>query len=225
MIFPNAPFPVVATIFFYLFVLSCVVELVFAFLEKEKWRVLVKPTSMFFLGLMAIFATFKVDYILLYVAIFCGMIGDILLALKHHGDMPFVIGAVFFLAGHICYITRMMLFIPSGNLSWIWVLILCPIFYCALLYPCKRMVGKWALAIPGTFYLSTLLSDIVAGVVLLANGHISAIMVIIGGLSFFASDIYLSKTQFVKHDKREDFYIMATYLLGQVLIVMGILFI
>ncbi|MBP5091369.1 MAG: hypothetical protein J6328_02295, partial [Bacilli bacterium] len=93
------------------------------------------------------------------------------------------------------------------------------------IYPCKKITGKWAMAIPGAFYLSTLLTDVVAGVILVANGYAVAWLIVLGGFFFFGSDCYLSKTQFLKHDKREDFYIMLTYLLGQMLIVMGILFI
>ena len=225
MIFPNANFPVVSSIFFYLFLVSCVVELVFAFLEKEKYRVIAKPFPMLFLGLCAIFTKTGTGYILLYVAIFSGMIGDILLTLKHKGQLAFVIGAVFFLIGHVCYILQMLSFVYGRNDSWILALILLPILYVILVYPCKKMVNNWALGFAGALYLGALLTDIVAGSILIYNGYLSAIMIVIGGVSFFSSDIYLSKTQFIKHDKREDFYIMLTYLLGQALIVMGILFI
>ena len=223
MIFPNASFPVVSVIFFYLFLTSCLVELVFAFFEKEKWRVFAKPFPMLFLGLMAIFTKLDASYILLYVAIFCGMIGDILLTLKHKAELAFVIGAVFFLAGHVCYIIRMMMFLPDGNLSWIWSVAMLPVFYLALLLPCQKMTKRWGMTLLGALYLATLLSDVASGVILSANGYLWGILIIIGGCFFFSSDIYLSKTQFVEHDKREDFYIMLTYLLGQALIVVGIL--
>ena len=45
---------------------------------------------------------------------------------------------------------------------------------------------------------------------------------LLGNLIFIVSDLYLAKTLFIKHDKREDFYIMFTYLVGQFLLSLSI---
>lgn len=48
------------------------------------------------------------------------------------------------------------------------------------------------------------------------------ILGVIGGISFLASDLILTKSFFIKDFKRRDYYIMLFYLLGQGLILIGI---
>lgn len=49
-----------AIIFFSLFVIISLVELFLAFNEIEKWRMIIKPFSLFFLAISALFAKKKI---------------------------------------------------------------------------------------------------------------------------------------------------------------------
>jgi len=86
-----------AIIFFSLFVIISLVELFLAFNEYEKWRMIIKPFSLFFLALSALFALPTPP--LIYIGAFLGMIGDIFLIFVRKKKL-FILGTLSFLFGH-----------------------------------------------------------------------------------------------------------------------------
>ncbi len=73
--------------------------------------------------------------------------------------------------------------------------------------------------------MGVLLLVSVVSIIASAKGYANfMILGVIGGISFLASDMILTKSFFIKDFKRRDYYIMLFYLLGQALILIGITF-
>lgn len=211
-------------VFFGLFVVSSIIELIAAFNEVEKVRMIVKPFSMFFLALAVLIAL--PTHPLIYIGAFLGMIGDILLIFNKNKKI-FLIGTATFLFGHFCYLGE-ILFIMIGAQQiqwWFYVVVGFGILLFTLAaYPMsKKLTKNRYLALLGNLYLSVLVLVTVVSIIASVNGFANfMILGIIGGISFLASDLILTKATFVKDFKRRDYYIMLFYLLGQAFILTGI---
>ena len=221
----KAVYPIAAYAFLALFVLATVFELFFAFKERTLYRKMVKPWCVLFLTVFAIVFLPNWHGALIMFGAFLGCVGDTLLLKKGH-QRYFIAGAISFLFGHYCYIAAMLLYASSS---------LAPIHYIAfgltfllliasLIVPMMKITKSKGVGAAGALYLSSLIMvPLIAFVLLGVTGQIHFLLIGLGGLSFLSSDCYLAKTRFIKHDRREDFYIMGTYLLAQFLIVFGLL--
>lgn len=78
------------------------------------------------------------------------------------------------------------------------------------------------IALIGSLYLGVLIFVSVISLVGTVKGNMFMLFSLVGGLSFLVSDLLLTQATFLKDYKRRDFYIMLTYLLGQALIVIGL---
>lgn len=216
--------PVTSYIFLSLFVLVSFVHLFFAFKEDEPKRKITKPFSLLFLTLFALLAL--PTHPLIYVGALMGMIGDIFL-INNKNKRFFVTGAVFFLAGHLLYISEILFIIlkdnPVQNFFYIVVPLAILIFTVAGFFISRKICHDNMTALIGTLYLAILLTVTAVAIITTVKGYVFYMfLAIIGGVLFLLSDLILTEATYIKDFKRRDFYIMLTYLLGQLLIVLSL---
>jgi uncharacterized membrane protein YhhN len=198
-------------------------EIVFAYLENEYWRKLLKPFCTLFLGLAAVF--FLPNHFLVYLGVFLGVIGDIFLISKKN-KKSFKIGTIAFLFGHLCYVSEMLFVLMSNSVEWYFYAItgFATLVFIIGAYPMSsKLTGhNKFLTLLGNAYISSLLLTTVASIFACANGFFNYMfLVTIGGISFLISDLILVYVRFKKDIRRRDYYVMLFYLLGQCLIVLG----
>ncbi len=208
-----------------LFLAVTVLELVFAFFEMDKPRSIVKPFCVSVPAIAALIISPNLLGGLIFLGAMLGVLGDICLIFKKNQKL-FVVGTGFFLLGHITYIALMIVLFRE-SIHWYNYLILAMLHLTVWglsLYAVHKLIKDWRLCIPGCFYLSTLFMEVVWGFFMAGMATEKMLVVAIGSTIFLSSDIYLVKCNFYKHSKREDFFIMLLYLIGQGLIIYGLLF-
>ena len=219
MIFEH--FNVASYIFISLFFLAMIFELVFAFLEKEKYRLIAKPFCLSFLVLFLL-STF-IDQYIVYIAAFFGLIGDVLLMSKK--DKCFLIGAFSFLLGHVLYILYTLIFILNWNIKPYQIIIISILFvveFIVLLFVTNKFKISRFEKVGGALYLTTLTSLIPLFLFASLERPNYMYLALIGSVLFLISDSILSFSRYIKPFKRHDFYIMLTYLLAQLFIGLGL---
>ena len=95
-----------------------------------------------------------------------------------------------------------------------------------IFYPkTKFLAGKVALL--GNAYYGLMIVNFIISLTLigLSNFKVEMIIIALGYILFMFSDSFLLYTSYVKDVKRRDFYIMLTYLLGQLFIVISLVFV
>lgn len=212
--------PVASYVFFGLFIATSIVHLVFCFFEMELPRKITKGFTTAFLGIAATIAIPTEP--LVYIGCFLGMVGDVAL-LKKHKIMPFVIGMVSFLAGHILYIlTYIKLCAPMHWGFYVFTGVYCVLFPVLFYNVCHKIVHQRGIAFGGTAYFGYLFLNFIWAIIACAYGHTNyCLLCVFGAFCFIVSDIFLSYTMFKRNVRRRDFYIMITYLFAQGLIVAG----
>lgn len=226
--FQNNGLEVFFYIFLTLFVMASIINVVSAFQEKEKIRKWSKPFCLLFLFVMAIMAA--PTHYLIYLGAFFGFLGDILFIYKDNKKCV-MFGLVAFFIGHVFYIAEILTasfaLTPLSSTSFVWLyIVLFGLGVAALAFYPTYLLTKRDLkfAIPGSFYAMILISVGAAALLGLANGLNNRIIVtLVGDLSFCLSDMILSFTIFQRDIKKRDFFIMVPYLIGQFLIVYGLL--
>lgn len=218
---------IAAYIFFGLFVVASIVNLVCGFNEWEKKRKITKPFCLFFLTIAAVCAA--PTHPLIYIGAFLGMVGDIFLIFKSRKSL-LAIGCGSFLLGHLCYIAAMLVLMgKAGQLAWpvygymILVLVILELIMIPTIYLLTKKSKPFTII--GVFYASILITVALVAIQGMCWGYLKWLsLVFVGGLFFIASDLPLTTTLF-RHDmKRKDFWIMLTYLIGEALIVSGLVY-
>ena len=212
---------VASIILLILFLTFSVVQLILAFLELEKYRRIEKP---FCLGLLTAFVAVTLpNHPMLYIATFLGMVGDILVILPK--KRFFIIGAIAFFNGFILYALEGILILLGGNISPIALTAIIATYVVmnvVLIFVLgKRLAPNKGEMVGIGLYLSPLFTLIPLMAYLTANTKGVMYLSLIGVIFFLASDLTITFTKYIKKFKRYDFYIMSTYLIGQLLIVMG----
>ena len=204
-----------------LFLVASIVQLVFAFLEKEKYRRIEKP---FCLALLTAFAAVTLpDHPFIYIATFLGMLGDIFVILPN--KKFFYLGAFTFFLGFISYAIEVLKYALDMKISismfivFAATYVICVVFFGFVVGPKVTSNGGDAIGIG--LYLAPLFTLVMVMVYFVSQYGRFAFLSLIGILFFLSSDLTITYTKFVKKFKRYDFYIMGTYLLGQLLIVLG----
>ena len=212
--------PIASYIFFGLFLLTSVVHLVFCFFEMELPRKITKCFTTGFLSIACIIAIPTEP--LVYLGCVFSMLGDLFL-LKKHKVWPFVGGMVSFLVAHICYIAAFIaLCQPLHYGYYVFLAVYMVVFPVLFFQVAKRIVHQKKIVFGGTMYFAVLTMDLIWAIIACCKGHLDyCLLCAFGAASFLVSDIFLTKTMFQRDVKRRDFYIMATYLLAQGLIIAG----
>jgi uncharacterized membrane protein YhhN len=133
-----------------------IVECVFAFLEKEGPRKIVKPFCVLMLAIIAI--VYQPTAWLIYLGAFLGVLGDVFLIWKHNNHLCFGLGMGAFLIGHIAYIAQIISIIyPSIN--WAYYVaggFLVLAFNLGCYHVTKKVVKDGKLAFVSNIYLSAI---------------------------------------------------------------------
>ena len=219
---PINELPIVTYVFLGLFLIASIVHLVFCFLEKEKLRKITKPFPLALLFFALVFA--MPTHPLIYLGSLLCLAGDVAL-LRKHKVWWFSFGLIFFLIGHLLFITEVGL--QMGNPPW-WgylinaVALICYVLICFRKW--RKLIHHKNIRLGAIIYSFVLLSALTWAIVGSACfGKLNLILVAIGYVLFIVSDLTLALTLF-KHDvKRRDFYIMITYLLASISIGLGLI--
>ncbi|MBP5273274.1 MAG: lysoplasmalogenase [Clostridia bacterium] len=213
-----------------LFAVFSAVHLYHSYREEQDKRKYTKPFLLLFLLLFYIFSvvggTGVNTYLLL--ALITSWLGDVLLIPKGHAW--FTTGGISFGAAHIFFILVYTAHIVFEGMLW-WLVIPVAILYFAVAFAVIRAVMPTTPKIMvGPMYLYLLANatmNTFALMQLITNRSAGAVVAYIGALLFFISDCTLFLVRYYK--KNEDlifhkhFTVMLTYLLGELLIVLGVL--
>ena len=201
-----------------IYAIICVGHLGICFKEKELLR---KISKVFIIPmLMLSLLLTKTFNLLLFVGLFLGLIGDILLVFTGRKKV-FIVGAVSFLLGHLSYIiASLALFLEKYNNIPIWIFILLTVVAIAFFLLTKFKIRKHfgVASYFGAFYFYILL------IALLTSFLTKAYVLTFGFALFVISDTILSIARFARPIKKQHFYIMTTYILAQTLICLSFIY-
>ena len=215
--------PITTYVFFGLFIAAAIVQIIFAVLEKEKLRRIEKCFCLFFLFMGAVFAvpTFPT----LYVGILLSLIGDLLLIFKKR-NIYFYVGSLCFALSHICYLISIIL-IVGAELSWymyVVAFVLMIMFYLATTFLiAKRLTKSGFEQYTMMAYFSILFFNFIVMILSITVHPVYLFITAIGSLMFTISDSVIVYNKFYKPFKKAEFVVMSTYLLAQMLIVIGMI--
>jgi len=209
-------------VFSSLLFISIVVELVLAFMEKERLRKIFKIFPLLFLSIVAIYLV--PEYPLLYVASLLGCLGDLLIIFEKR-KIFFYLGGISFFVGHILYLL-LMLDLSDVTYNWYHYLIiiisLIGLFF-VLFAITKNQLGLIE-KIAASFYFGILILLLVnAAFITFKYNEPHTSLILVGYILFIISDIILVIKDFIKEFKRDDFYVMSTYIFAEISIVIGFL--
>ncbi len=208
-------------IFLILFIVISILNFIFEIKGNKKGRYFTKP---FLVPLLILFYLFSVStpnyYILL--ALMGGFIGDVFLMWPE--KQTFVLSGISaFLLGHVFYI---ILFLTSTQFLkevhiWFYFLlipyIVLGIYLARKLYPSMK-----TMKFPATIYISVLyIMSFTSLTRIFEISYLLFILPFIGSLFFIISDTILAFDMFKIHKKYNDVYVMSTYVIAQLLIVLG----
>jgi uncharacterized membrane protein YhhN len=154
------------------------------------------------------------------IALFFGWLGDILL-LKIKNILFFRLGLASFLTGHLIYITVMLHFAGSVNVTLLVISLLvyaaAGVFIIRLIKPSKEMF------VPVIIYETVILLMAVSAIQFFAvHGSPNGFFVLAGSVCFLVSDTLLAIHTFHSKPKMFYFLVMLTYIAAQLCIVLGL---
>ena len=213
-------------VFLALFALCSVVHLYHSWLDDTKKRRLTKWALL--LLLLGYYLTSTSTFsALLIAALLCSWLGDVLL--MPSGNVWFVSGGISFLAAHVLFVLLYLGQVNFAAVNW-FIAIPVALVYVALVTTVLKLTKDEtpkAMFIPMFLYLlMNGAMNVFALMQLLSNPCAGAAVAYIGAILFFASDsvLYLNKYYTKKQIVfKHHFTIMLTYLLGEFLIVQGML--
>ena len=213
-------------LFLTLFIILSIIHLYDSWRDSHKARARTKPFLLIMLLLYYVFSGHKVN-IYLVCALLFSWLGDVLLIPRGH--KWFTAGGISFIFSHVFFILTYMPNIDLSKANWLIVIPMTVIYYGISFYIMKvlRPTTPKAMVIPMNFYLlcnSTM--NLAALLQLMSTNNIGSWLAFIGAILFFASDCCLFLVRYgSKPEKifRKHFTVMLFYLLGELLIVLGIL--
>lgn len=213
-------------IFLVLYIILSILHLKDSFNDNKKGRDKTKPFLIITLILFYICSINKISYTLI-LALLTSWIGDILLIPKGH--KWFALGGISFLFAHFFFILVYLSRINLNNINYFIIIPLAFIYFTIalkIIYELKNTTPKMML-VPMYFYLiANSLMNIFAMMQLMNNRNIASLIAYIGALLFFISDCTLFLVRYYKRPEivyKKHFTVMFTYLLGELLITIGII--
>ncbi len=217
------------TIFLSAYGIVSITNLVFCLLENEKLRKISKPFCMLTLLGFVLFSNPSHSY--LWISLILALVGDVLFIFKKK-KIYVLLGIFFFLAAHVFYLIEFgfifknidsSLFSSYSTFLYFYPLSLLPAL------PISYFLSKkdWKLTLAGSLYQSVLIGVFASAVFGLVNTNgncLGFILILIGAVFYYTSDFFNAFTMFIKKLKKREFYIMSTYLLAQLAIVLGFYF-
>jgi len=210
----------VESIWLGVFALFSVIHLIFCYIEHEFYRKFTKVILVPILMLYVIESgSFELEYALI-MALLGSFLGDIFL-LNQDNKVNFLAGLSSFLVAHVFYIMLLESRLDFNDNILI-VLVFGLLVMAVLAYMTIRRVVK-SMTIPVILYSLTLfVVTLFSGVLLINSPSWYNASIFIGSLLFMFSDSLVAYSLFIKDFKRKHLYIMVTYLLAQLLIVIGL---
>lgn len=213
-------------VFLGLFFLFSALHLKASYEDNAEERKKTKPFLLILLLLYYVTATDRPS-VFLILALLTSWLGDVLLIPKGHNW--FTYGGISFMFSHLFFVIVYLKRILVEHVSWP-VIIIAALLYFGISYRIIQAVKDQTpkkMIIPMYFYLlcnSTM--NVFAMMQLFSEHNLGALTAYIGALLFFASDCSLFLVRYSKNPEavyKKHFTVMLTYLLGELLIVVGIL--
>ena len=213
-------------LFLILYIAVSVLHLVASWRDEPEKRKKTKPFLLILLLLYYLFAADKIS-LWLVLALLTSWLGDVLLIPK--GNKWFTMGGIAFMFSHLFFVLLYCGQITLSRVNPVLILLAAAVYFGFSLFIIRRIRGKTpkAMVAPMYFYLicnSTM--NVFALMQLLSRPSLAAAVAYIGALLFFASDCCLFLVRYGKRPEiifKKHFTVMLTYLLGELLIVVGIL--
>ena len=213
-------------LFLALLAIFSAIHLYHSWQDKGIHRAKTKPFLLLFLMLYYVFATDKIELFLM-LALATSWLGDILLIPV--GNKWFVMGGISFMISHFFFILTYYPNIDFSKVIWPIALPMAVIYFGVSIYIIKAVRPKTPkmMLFPMCFYLfcnSTM--NLFALMQLMTHMDKGSVLAIIGAALFFASDCCLFIVRYGKRPTvvfKKHFTVMLTYILGEFLIVLGML--
>jgi len=213
-------------VFLGLYLAVSVVHLIHSWQDNSRLRAKTKAFLLVFLILFYLFSCKRVSWFLL-AALITSWIGDILLIFKGHGW--FTAGGISFLLSHFFFILTYSYRIDFASIPWIIIIPVGLLYYIAAFFIIRALTPTTPhrMIVPMYLYLlanSTM--NLFALMQLFSQKNIWAVIAYVGALLFFISDCTLFLVRYHKNRLlvfKRHFTVMLTYLLGELLIVVGVL--
>jgi uncharacterized membrane protein YhhN len=202
------------------------VYLSFLFFGNENTVWFLKPFLLPFLLLAVYFYERFTTKKILLTALTLSWIGDIILMFADKGELYFIAGLIAFLLSHIFYIIlfskQLKIYLKKSKIIF-WIGVTAIAFYLIVMM-LILLPSLGDLKIPVFVYALTISIMLLFALKGFMNWHKPAsIYILIGAIIFVASDSILAFDKFYAPLQYSSFLIMATYLIAQYLIVIGIL--
>ncbi len=202
-------------------------HIMFCLFEKEKLKKFTKPFCVLFLAVALTIAVPSNP--LVYIPFYLACVGDFFL-IKVHKKTSYFIGTTLFLIGHLCLffaINRFILECTNVTMYLIGFGVIIALSLILFIFN-HKMCGLPTLE--GNFYMFLLVALIGSTVYLVIKNapkggdeFFASIMLLVGYVLFFISDVLVIISTYVHDFRRRDLPIMITYLVGQFLIVYGLI--
>lgn len=214
------------TLFLILYIAVSALHLAASWRDDAEVRKKTKPFLLILLLLYYLFAADKVS-LFLVLALLTSWLGDVLLIPK--GNKWFTMGGISFMFSHLFFVLVYCGRITLSKVNPLLILVLAVLYYGFSLFIIRRIRDNTpkAMVAPMYFYLfcnSTM--NIFAMMQLLSRPSLAAALAYVGALLFYVSDCCLFLVRYYKNPDiiyKKHFTVMLTYLLGELLIVVGIL--
>jgi uncharacterized membrane protein YhhN len=190
--------------------------------ERRRGRLLAKTTlsSLFILAALVQPHPTPIYYQFLLAGLIFSLGGDVCLALSHKQAFP--LGLLSFLIGHLFYI---LAFFHVSQLNlWTWIGSLVGVFVSGTVYFwLKPHLGS--MKIPVLIYLVVITVMVAGAWSVLGDSGLNQsgrVMVIVGGLSFYFSDVFVARDRFLQRKFLNKLIGLPTYYLGQFLLAFSV---
>ena len=213
-------------LFIILFIIFSIIHLIYSWKEDGSGRAKTKPFLIFFLMLFYIFSASSIKP-LIVLALFTSWLGDVLLIPK--GNKWFISGGVSFLLSHLLFIAVYIALMSSYDVNWGHISLI-TVVYLIITILIMRKVYPFVSRTMGILLTLYLMINGAMNVFALERFIICRglppLIPYVGAILFYASDSILFWVKYdpsKKHMRGRSFWIMLTYLLGELLITIGLL--
>jgi uncharacterized membrane protein YhhN len=222
-----------ATVFIYIvFILFAVAHLfgeICILFQKSYGKIIRFITKPFLMPLLVVYYILMVPQINGWViaGLIGGFSGDVFLMLKppEEAKLTLKLGLISFLLGHICYIV-VLIQLATGFQDYRWwsaFLIIPFVLYAVIITPIL-IKHTGLMTIPVVVYIAVIILMGISTTFLWGAVKVSSVIVLtIGAWLFIISDTINAYNRFVQKIKAERLFTMSTYILAQVLIIIGII--
>lgn len=229
----STPQNLINNLLFYIMIVVCVVDWIAAELKNHRLRYFTKPLSiLLIIAWFSMVGQWQGQLLWFGLALVFSFAGDVLLMFS---DRLFVFGMLAFLVAHVMYILGFTLgqSLPLQKETLYILLAVGVVFAVVLSYVLKGLREKPAhrkLLVPVIVYSIAISLMLISALLNLIRpewriegiaGLPAAIFTAVGAAFFFASDAMLASRNFVKRFNHDDFMVMSTYHIGQIILVAG----